>query len=71
MVLGRSVIIKIKVKKITINIKKLFNLILNIITKGIIFWTVDNIKRVIRIAINQEWNGLTPNFINNLKFISM
>ncbi len=37
-VLGKSTIIKIKVKKITINIKKLFDLMLNIITKGIIFW---------------------------------
>ena len=36
-VLGKSTIIKIKVKKITINIKKLFDLMLNIITKGIIF----------------------------------
>lgn len=75
-VLGSNIIIKTKVKKITKNINKLFTLILNIITKGIIFWIVDNMKRVIRdlvfrIEINQEWKGLIPNFINNLKFIKM
>jgi len=36
-VLGNNIIIKNKVKKITINSIKLFDLILNIITNGIIF----------------------------------
>jgi len=58
-VLGRSIKIKNKVKKITIKSIKLFDLILNIITSGIIFWILDNIKRmfkelVFKIEINQE-----------------
>ena len=75
-VLGNNIIIKNKVKKITINNIKLFDLILNIITNGIIFWIVDNIKRmckelVFKIEINQEWKGLIPNFINKLRFIKI
>ena len=37
---------------------------------------VDRINKVFnelvfKIEINQEWNGLIPNFINNLKFIKI
>ena len=75
-VLGNNLNIKIKVNKIIVNINILFTLILNIIIKGIIFWIVDKINRlfnelVFKIEINQEWNGLIPNFRNNLKFIKI
>jgi len=75
-VLGNNLNIKIKVSKIIVNINILFTLILNIIIKGIIFWIVDKINRVFnelvfKIEINQEWNGLIPNFMNSLKFIKI
>jgi len=58
-VLGRSISIKNKVKKITIKSIKLLDLIFHIITNGIIFWIVDNKKRmfkelIFKIEINQE-----------------
>ena len=48
---------------------------LNKINNGMTFWNVDKIKRifkdlVFKIEINQEWKGLTPNFIKSLKFIN-
>ena len=76
MVLGNNLHVRIKVNKIILNINTLFTLMLNIIIKGIIFWTVDKINRVynelvFKIEINQEWKGLIPNFINSLKFIKI